>query len=206
MTALSGSMGEEARVRVRVLPLILALVVLAAPLVGEAQQTVGIPRIGVISPSSATAAMMNIAALKDGLHQLGYVEGQTIALDIHFADGDFDRLPAVISEFTRTGVRVLVVGGTTPAIIVHRYTAVVPIVFVSVSDPVGAGLALSLGRPGRNATGMATAHEEAYAGKALELLKEAVLTASRVALLRNPANRSMSASGRKSSAQRRSSQ
>jgi putative tryptophan/tyrosine transport system substrate-binding protein len=88
----------------------------------------------------------------------------------------------------RAGVSLLLVRGTTPAIIVNKVTISKPIVFVGVSDPIGAGLARSLARPGGNATGLATAHEEAYAQKSLELMKEALPSASHVAILYNSAN------------------
>jgi len=132
----------------------------------------------VINPLSAAAASGIIAALNDGLRQLGYIQGQSIALDYHYLEGNFDLIPSVVDGLVKAGTRVLVVGGTTPAIAVAKATTAVPIAFVGVSDPVGAGLAVSLARPGRNATGVATAHEDAYAGKSLELLKEIVPSAS----------------------------
>jgi putative tryptophan/tyrosine transport system substrate-binding protein len=161
---------------------------LAAPLAGDAQQAEKAPRVGVINPLSAAAASGTIAALNDGLRQLGYIQGQSIALDYHYLEGNFDLIPSVVDGLVKAGARVLVVGGTTPAIAVAKATTAVPIAFVGVSDPVGAGLAVSLARPGRSATGVATAHEDAYAGKSLELLKEIVPSASRVAVLHNPAN------------------
>jgi putative ABC transport system substrate-binding protein len=145
-------------------------------------------RIGVIIPRSAPAAARYMAALKDGLQQLGYIEGRTLIIDWHFADGNYDRLPAIADEMVRAGASLLVVAGTTPVMIINRAITVRPIVFVGVSDPIGAGVAQSLARPGDNATGFATMHEEAYARKSLELLKEVLPSASRVALLYNPTN------------------
>jgi putative ABC transport system substrate-binding protein len=155
------------------------------PLSASARET---PRIGVIIPRTPAAAVEFVAALKDGLRQLGYIEGQTLIIDWYFADGDYSRLPAVADEMVRAGARLLVVAGTTPVMTINKAMTVRPIVFLGVSDPIGAGVAESLARPGANATGLATAHEEAYAGKSLELLKEALPSASHVALLYNPAN------------------
>ena len=135
------------------------------PLAARAQEKPRIPRIGIIIPRSALAAIDNVTAFKDGLRQHGYIEGQSITIDWHYADGNYDRLPAVVDEMLSAGATLLVVGGTTPAAIVNRATSATPIVFVGVTDPIGAGVAQSLARPGGNATGLATAHEEAYAKK-----------------------------------------
>jgi putative tryptophan/tyrosine transport system substrate-binding protein len=156
--------------------------------VTRAQEAGRTARIGVIIPRSAPAAARYVAALKDGLQQLGYIEGQTLIIDWHFADGNYDRLPAIADEMVRAGAGLLVVAGTTPVMIINRAITVRPIVFVGVSDPIGAGVAQSLARPGGNATGFATAHEEAYARKSLEFLKEILPSASRVAVLYNPTN------------------
>jgi putative tryptophan/tyrosine transport system substrate-binding protein len=158
------------------------------PLTARAQVTGQIARIGVIIPRSAAAAVDYVAALKDGLQQLGYIEGRTLIVDWYFAHGNYDRLPAIADEMVRAGASLLVVAGTTPVMIINKAITVRPIVFVGVSDPIGAGVVQSLARPGGNATGFATAHEEAYAGKSLEFLKEALPSVSQVALLYNPAN------------------
>jgi putative tryptophan/tyrosine transport system substrate-binding protein len=118
----------------------------------------------------------------------GYVEDQNLIAEWHFSTGNYEGLPAIVDQMIRAGAELLLVGGTTPAMIVNKATNARPLVFVDVSDPIGAGLAHSLARPGGNATGLATAHEEAYAGKSLELIKEAVPSASRVLVLHNPAN------------------
>ena len=157
------------------------------PLAARAQQSGTNPKIGIIFPRPAAAAADNVAALKQGLRQLGYIEGQTLLAEWYFSDGNYDEISAVVDRMITAGADLLLVGGTTPAIIVSKATTK-PIVFVGVSDPIGAGLAQSLARPGGNATGLATAHEEAYAQKSLELLKELVPSASRVTLLYNPAN------------------
>jgi putative tryptophan/tyrosine transport system substrate-binding protein len=160
----------------------------AWPLAASAQEGRPIARIGVIIPRSAAAAADYVAALKDGLRRLGYVEGRTLIVDWYFAHGSYDRLPDIAGEMIKAGASLLVVGGTTPVMILNKAVTGRPIVFVGVSDPIGAGIAQSLARPGGNATGFATAHEEAYAGKSLELLKEALPSASHVAVLYNPTN------------------
>jgi putative tryptophan/tyrosine transport system substrate-binding protein len=165
-----------------------SVAMLANPRSAQAQQMRKAPRIGVISALSAAAAAPNITALVDGLSDLGYVQGRSIELDVRYLEGRFDGIPSVVDELAKNGANILVVGGTTPAIAVGKATSTLPIIFVSVSDPVGGGLAVSLARPGGNATGVATAHEDAYAGKSLELLKEAVPSAERVTVLYNPAN------------------
>ena len=155
------------------------------PVYGQQQLT--LPKIGVIFPRPATVALDNIAALKGGLRELGYIEGQTLLADWYFSDGNYQHIPGVVEQMVVAGAILFLVGGTTPAIIVRKATTK-PVVFVGVSDPVGAGLIDSLARPGGNTTGLATAHEEAYAQKSLELLKEIVPRAGRVALLYNRAN------------------
>jgi len=159
----------------------------AWPIAGRAQQPATIPKVGIIFPRPATAAADNIAALKNGLRDLGYIEGETFLTDWFFSEGNYEQIPAVVERMITGGADLLLVGGTTPAMIVRKSTTK-PIVFVGVSDPVGAGLAESLARPGGNATGLATAHEEAYAQKSLELLKEIIPSARHVAVLYNPAN------------------
>ena len=99
----------------------------AWPLSASARE---IPRIGVIIPRPAAAAVDFVAALKDGLRQLGYIEGQTLIIDWYFADGNFDRLPAVADEMVRAGARLLVVAGTTPVMIINKAVTVRPIVFL----------------------------------------------------------------------------
>ena len=159
----------------------------AWPLAAYGQQRLAPPRIGIIFPRPAAAASDNIAGLKDGLRELGYIEGQTLLTDWYFSDGNYQQIPAIVEQMVAVGVSLFLVGGTTPAMIVRKATTK-PIVFVGVSDPVGAGLVQSLARPGGITTGLATAHEEAYAQKSLELLKEAVPRAGRVGLLYNRAN------------------
>ena len=170
------------------LAVVLAVSFVLAPLAAGAQPVGKIPTIGVLSPQSAALSAANVTALRDGLRQLGYIEGQSIAIDYRFADGQLDRLPALTAELIRAGVQILVVGGTTPAQVAKNSTSVIPIVVVAVSDPVEAGLAASFARPGGNVTGFSTAHEDGFAGKWVELLREVVPAAVRVAVIHNPSN------------------
>jgi len=169
------------------LAVVLALSLLISP-VAAAQQPGKIPKIGVLFLGSATLSEANVTALRDGLRQLGYIEGQRIAIDYRFADGNLDRLPALADEFIRTGAQIIVVSGTTPALVVKKRTSVIPIVFAGVSDPIEAGLAASFAHPGSNATGLSTAHEDGFAGKWVELLREVIPAGVRVIVIHNPSN------------------
>jgi putative ABC transport system substrate-binding protein len=160
----------------------------AAASAAYAQEVGKSRKIGIVIPRPATAAADNIVGLKSGLQERGYIEGQNLIAEWHFSTGNYEGLPAIVDQMIRAGAELLLVGGTTPAMIVNKVTNAKPLVFVGVSDPIGAGLAQSLARPGGNATGLATAHEEAYAGKSLELIKEALPAASRAIVLYNPTN------------------
>src|SRR5262245_1085321 len=153
--------------------------------VAAAEQPGKIPKIGVLSSQYATLSEANVTALRDGLRQLGYIEGQRIAIDYRFADGNLDRLPALTAELIRTGVQILVVGGTTPAQVAKNSSSVIPIVFVGASDPVEAGLVASFAHPGGNITGFSTAHEDGFAGKWVELFREVVPAGVRVTVIHN---------------------
>jgi putative ABC transport system substrate-binding protein len=176
--------------RLTTLGLLARLVVatLVTPVAAGAQPVGQIPKIGVLLPQSASLSAANITALRDGLRHFGYIEGQSIAIEYRFADGKLDRLPALTAELIRIGVQILVVGGTTPAQVAKKSTSTIPIVFAGVSDPVEAGLAASFARPAGNATGFSTAHEDGFAGKWVELLREIVPAAARMTVIHNPSN------------------
>jgi putative ABC transport system substrate-binding protein len=159
---------------------------LAAPLVGEAQSVTRSVRIGFVEAGSASTNQHFLAAFRQGLRELGYVEGQNIAIEDRWADGRSDRFSAILAELLRLKVDVIVQASTAGALAAKQATATVPIVFWGVVDPVGIGLVGSLGRPGGNLTGLALGTEEGLAGKWLELLKEAAPKTSRVAVLWNP--------------------
>jgi putative tryptophan/tyrosine transport system substrate-binding protein len=160
----------------------LILSLLTAPLTSQAQPAAHVPRLGLLIPSSFSAVASRIEAFRHGLRDLGYVEGRNITLEYRFADGQADRLPALVAELVRLPVDVLVVDGTTAIRRAQHATTTIPIVMAVSGDPVGEGLVASLARPGGNITGLSSRAPE-LSGKRLELLKEAVPHFSRVAAL-----------------------
>jgi len=164
----------------------LTLGMLAAPLAAEAQQPVGKPaRIGYLSFRSGPSHLEE--AFRQGLRELGYVEGQNLVIEYRWADFKPDRASTLAAELVRLNVGVIVsTSGPIPATAAKRATETIPIVFIA-GDPVGFGLVTRLDRPGGNLTGFDHFMGELHA-KRLELLKEAVPGVSRVAVLTNPAN------------------
>jgi putative tryptophan/tyrosine transport system substrate-binding protein len=161
---------------------ILALGLLVTLLTAEAQPAAHVPRLGLLIPSSFAAVASRIGAFRHGLRDLGYVEGRTITLEYRFADGQADRLPALVAELIRLPVDILVIEGTTAIRAAQHATTTIPVVMAVSGDPVGEGLIASLARPGGNITGLSSRAPE-VSGKRLELLKEAVPHLSRVAAL-----------------------
>jgi len=160
---------------------------LTAPFVAEAQQPAKVPRIGFLTTPSPTAAAYYLEAFREGLRELGYVEGKTIAIEYRFAEGRPERLPVLAAELVRLKVDVIVTGGPPAPEDAKQATSTIPIVFAVAGDPVGEGLVASLARPGGNITGLASIAAEVV-GKQLELLKEVVPKISRVAVLLNPSH------------------
>jgi putative ABC transport system substrate-binding protein len=160
---------------------------LGTPLTADAQQAPPIPRLGFLASASADVTTSLLAALQQGLRALGYVEGQNILIESRYAAGDFARLPALAGELVRLPVDVIVTEGAPAAHAAQQRTTTIPIVIGNAGDPVGMGLVASLARPGGNLTGLSMMSPELM-GKRLELLKEMVPSASRVAVLFNPAN------------------
>jgi putative ABC transport system substrate-binding protein len=158
-------------------------VLLTAPLVAEAQSA-RLPRIGFLSASSPSDPRTQrfVQAFQQGLRELGYVDGQNIAVEYRWAEGKYDRLPSFAAEFVSLKVSVIVAAASPVIQVAKHATETVPIVMVAAGDPVGAGFVASLARPGGNITGMSTMAPELI-GKQLELLKEVVPKVSRVALL-----------------------
>ena len=151
----------------------------------EAQQAKKIRRIGYLTSNTSSAELPRFDAFRQGLRELGHVEGQNIAIEYRHADGKFDRLPGLAAELVGLKVDVLV-GVTTNAVqAAKNATRTIPIVFIGVSDPVAAELVDSLARPGGNLTGF-TNIAPVLSGKRLELLKETVPKLSRVAVLWDP--------------------
>ena len=166
----------------------IALGLLAAPLPAEAQQAGGVHRMGFLTSGSTTASVRAVEAFRQGLRELGWVEGQNIVIDYRFAEGIFDRLPDLAAELVRLQVEVIVAGPTPAAVAAKNATGTIPIVMWAVGDPVGLGLIASLARPGGNITGVSFSVGMDTVGKTLELLKETVPKVRRVAVLSNPAN------------------
>jgi putative ABC transport system substrate-binding protein len=162
--------------------------VLAAPLAAGAQQPGKVTRVGFLFYGSPGASP-ELDAFRQGLRELGYIEGQNIAIEYRFASGRVDRLPELAAELVRLKVDVIVTPTTPVSQAAKQATGTIPIVFAGVADAVGAGLITNFARPGGNITGLASISAE-LGGKRLELLKQVVPKASRVAVLYNPADRS----------------
>jgi putative tryptophan/tyrosine transport system substrate-binding protein len=150
----------------------------------EAQQPGKIPRIGFFSSISPSIFSDRVEAFRQGLRELGYVEGKTIVIEWRSAEGKADRLPALAAELVRLKVDVIVSPGPGPTRAAKQATNTIPIVMAFDDDPVGSGFAASLARPGGNITGLSTLASE-ISGKQLELLREIVPKLSRVAVLGN---------------------
>lgn len=156
----------------------------AGPMVARAQTPPRIPRVGFIGSAGTAMAGRMVAALRQGLGELGYVDGQTIALEIRASDGHSERIPELVAELIGLKMDVLVAGSSVSTLAAKKATGTIPIVMVA-ADPVGLGLVASLARPGGNVTGLSY-FNEAISAKRLQLLTEFVPGLSRVAVLRNP--------------------
>lgn len=166
--------------------ILLISAILGTGAVAEAQQK-KVPRIGALLSGSSSTAGHYVDAFRQGLRDLGYVEGQTITVEYLWAEGRSDRFADFAADLVRAKVDLILVWGTTAVIAAKQATSAIPIVFVAVGDPVGSGVVISLARPGGNVTGLATLGTE-IAGKRLELLREIVPRIGRVAVLRNLIN------------------
>ena len=151
----------------------------------EAQQPAQIPRIAFLGGSTATALSKRLEAFRQGLHQLGYIEGKNIRIEYHYGEGQPERLPALASKLVRSNVAIIVTGGPFSTRAARGATNEIPIVMAFDSDPVGNRLVTSLARPGGNVTGLSTEYPE-ISGKQLELLKEILPVLTHVAVLGNP--------------------
>jgi putative ABC transport system substrate-binding protein len=163
----------------------LSAMLLALCLPAKAQQAAKVPRIGLLSPFSPSATALWHQAFRQGLRDLGWVEGKNISIEYRYAEGRSDRLPNLAADLVRLKVDIIVASVNTDALVAKNATRTIPIVMASAGDPVATGLVDSLARPGGNITGLSQMAPE-MAGKRLELLKEIVLKLSRVAVLWNP--------------------
>ena len=157
---------------------------LAAPLGAEAQQKIA--RIGYLTAEPKASPHL-AEAFREGLRELGYVEGQNILIEYRSAEGHPERLPGLAAELVRLKVDVLVADGTPPSVAAKDATKTIPVVFAAVADAIGSGLVASLARPGGNVTGFSFLGPETVA-KCLQLLKEAVPGITRAAVLSHPGN------------------
>jgi ABC-type uncharacterized transport system substrate-binding protein len=173
--------------------LLLAMFVLATAPCAQAQQAARIPVIGRLGASSPSAEAARVEAFRQGLRELGYIEGKNILIEWRFAEGKAERLSALADELVRLKVNVIVTGGGNATAAVKKATSRIPIVMAQSGDPVADGFAASLARPGANITGLSRLSPE-LSGKQLELLKEIVPKLSRVAVFGTSTDRSSSQS------------
>ncbi len=165
----------------------LALCLLLSPLPAEAQQPGKVFQIGYLGNSTPSLESALVEGFRQGLREHSYVEGQNIILHFRWAEGRIEPLPNLAAELVRLKVDVIVTSGTPAGLAAKRATATIPIVLASAGDAVGAGLVSSLARPGGNVTGLSVLYPE-LEGKRLEILREIVPRASRIAVLMNPTN------------------
>ena len=160
----------------------LALALLAAPLVAEAQQPAKVPRIGYMSTNLGAHPHI-VEAFRHGLQDLGYVEGRNLMVEYRSADGKLERFPALAAELVALKVDLIVAANTQAALAAKQATGTIPIVFVGPPDPASSGLVTSLARPGGNVTGLSSLPTPELIGKSLELLAQAVPGRTRIAAL-----------------------
>src|SRR5215510_4504849 len=170
-------------IRRRELILTLGGVAAAWPLAAHAQPSGKLATIGFLGGGTEPGTRTWLAALVQRLRELGWIEGRTVAIEVRWAEGHFDRFADIAAEFIRLKVDVIVTAGP-PVFAAKQATSVIPIVFATVADPLGSGLVASLARPGGNVTGLSLTSPE-LAGKRLELLRELVPRLRRLAILAN---------------------
>jgi putative tryptophan/tyrosine transport system substrate-binding protein len=159
---------------------------MVAPLRSRAQQPGQLPIVGFLGANTASVQSRWTAAFAGRLRELGWIEGRNVAIEYRWAEGHIERSADILVEFLRLKVDVIVTHATAYVVAAKQATSVVPIVFATVADPVGAGLVASLARPGGNLTGLSN-QSPGHAGKRLELLREIIPSLRRLAILENAA-------------------
>jgi putative ABC transport system substrate-binding protein len=173
--------------RRKLLSLVLATVFLATVSFAEAQQPTKIPRVGYLAAPPPSTISERIEAFRQGLREIGYVEGKNIVIEWRFAEGKLDRLRELVAELVRLKVEIIISGGPAATGAAKEATVTIPIVMTQDGDPVANGFVASLARPGGNITGLSTLAPE-ISGKQLEILKEVVPRLSRVAVFGTSTN------------------
>jgi len=185
-----GRMGRSLRMGMRSVSMrrraVIALVALVVPL-SSWPQTSRVYRVGFLVPRSSADFGGRIGAFRTGMRELGYIEGTNLTIDWRFADGEYDRLPALANQLVQSKIDVLVVDSTPGVKVARAATKTIPIVMISVGDPVASGFVSSLSRPGTNITGLSNVVGDVSA-KYVELLHGAVPGLKRIAVLTNPDN------------------
>jgi putative tryptophan/tyrosine transport system substrate-binding protein len=161
--------------------------IVVAPFAAEAQQAAKVPRIGFLGNSTAALEANLVGPFREGLRDLGYIEGRNILIEYRWAEGKNERFPGLIVELLALKVEVIVTAGTPASLAVKKTAPSIPLVMAAVGDPIGVGLVASLARPGGNSTGL-TAIAPELEGKRLELLREVVPKLSYIAVMWNPDN------------------
>jgi putative tryptophan/tyrosine transport system substrate-binding protein len=164
---------------------IIAAIVVCASSDASAQTRESMPRVGMLTPTSSAAAKPVWDAFREAMTELGYVEGKNVVYESRSAEGQLDRLPQLAAELVKIPVKVMVVANTPGNLAAKKATTTIPIVMVGVGDPVRVGLVSNLGRPGGNITGFTNLTGQ-LAAKRLQLLKEAIPTATRFGAIGNP--------------------
>jgi ABC-type uncharacterized transport system substrate-binding protein len=178
---------REKKMNKKVIGVALGPLLFALSVSAQAQQPKKVPRIGFLLATFASVQESRLEAFRQGLRDLGYIEGQNITIEYRWAEGKLDRLPDLAAELARLKVDVIVTGGPTATRPAKEATSTIPIVMTQDADPVSSGFIASLARPGGNITGLSTLAPE-ISGKRLELLKEIVPRLSRVAAFGNAKN------------------
>jgi putative ABC transport system substrate-binding protein len=167
--------------------LALSAMLFALSLPAAAQQSGKIPRIGFLNPNPAATVSARMEAFRQGLRDLGYVEGKTIVIEYRYADGNAERLPDLAAELVGLKVDLIITSSTPSVWAIQKASTTIPIVFTVISHPIENGIVASFARPGGNVTGLTILTEE-LSGKRLELLKETVSNVTRVAALSDLTN------------------